>query len=137
MIKYILFLIFATTVTYAEVPSSYIQINPSFKLGKYENGNHFLDAQFMSFNYQATPYFSFSGNASVGFTAPRDNFSAMNHYINKLTFRTTYRPYSKIGYFAEASYSNMISGANNQVAYFGYGNYQAVGVEINWIEFEK
>ena len=113
----------------------YLQFNPAFKLGKYENGNYFLDAKFMGLNYQVNKYFSFSGEAAVGFTANRnDSPWNLNHYMNRLTVRTTYRPTGSLGIFAEANFSNLINGNSYPVTYFQTGNYQAVGVVFDFLE---
>ncbi len=114
---------------------NYIRINPKIKLGKYENGNHFLDFVPAKFNWHINPFFSVAGGASVGFTAPRNSALAFNHYTNRLTVRATYRPLGNLGYFVESSWSNIIEGATNPVPYFRTGNYQAVGVEMDLIEF--
>lgn len=114
--------------------TNYLKINPKIKLGKYENGNHFLEMVFGKFNYRVNDYFSVAGGASVGFTAPRSDWAKLNHYTNRLTVRATYRPRKQMGFFYEANYSNLIDGNTNPVTYFRTGNYQAIGVEYDWIE---
>jgi len=137
--KVVILLIFTmASMDNADTIERYIQFNPAFKLGKYENGNYFLDAKFMGFNYQVNRYFSFSGEAAVGFTANRnDSPGNLNHYMNRLTVRTTYRPVGRVGVFAEANFSNLIQGANSPVTYFQTGNYQAVGVVFDFLEIPR
>ena len=118
-----------------KTPKSYISINPKLKLGKFENGNYFMDFVPAKFNWHVNPWFSFSGGASVGFTAPRNaGLGSLNHYMNRLTVRATYRPLGRLGLFAEANFSNLIDGNNSPVTYFRTGNYQAIGVEYRWLE---
>lgn len=134
----ILMILTMTSIAFSEQVERYLQFNPAFKLGKYENGNYFLDAKFMGFNYQVNKYFSFSGDAAVGFTANRnDSPGNLNHYMNRLTVRTTYRPVGRVGVFAEANFSNLISGNSSPVTYFQTGNYQAVGVVFDFLEIRK
>ena len=136
----IILLAISTSTNHAKYKEikSYIQFNPTFKLGKYDNSNYFLDAQFFCANYQVNRYLSFSGDASVGFTADRaGSFMNMNHYMNKLTFRTTYRPNGIVGLFAEANFSNIIDGSSAPVTYFRTGNYQAVGISFDFLEITK
>ena len=122
---------------------SYIRVNPKLKLGKVENGNHFLDVVFGKFNWRINNQFAVAGGASVGFTAPRSSFAKMNHYMNRLTVKASYRPFGGLSYFVEANFSNLIDGSNNPVGYFrtGFpeqsGNYQAIGIEFDWFEFTK
>ena len=119
-----------------ETPKSYISINPKLKLGKFENGNYFLEFLPAKFNWHVNEFFSVAGGASVGFTGPRGSFGGFNHYMNRLTVRSTYRPFKGLGIFAEANFSNIIDGANNPVTYFRTGNYQAIGVTYEWMEVE-
>ena len=119
-------------------PDSYISINPKLKLGKHENGNYFMDFIPAKFYWHANPFFSFSGEASVGFTAPRAGSAfAHNHYANRLLVRATYRPFGKLGVFAEANFSNLIDGNNSPVTYFRTGNYQAIGFEYRWLSIRR
>jgi len=117
---------------------AFIQFSPNIKLGKYENGNYFLDFVPAKVYWKVNDKVSFYGEASVGFTAPRSGrFFNMNHYTNRLTFKTTYRPYGDLGFFVEANFSNIIPGSSDDVTYFRTGNYQAIGVEITSINFYR
>ncbi len=122
---------------------SYIRINPKVKVGKVENGNHFMDVVFGKFNWRLNDQFAVAGGASVGFTAPRSSVAKMNHYMNRLTVKASYRPFGGLSYFVEANFSNLIDGSNNPVGYFRTGlpgqsgNYQAIGIEFDWFEFTK
>lgn len=127
-------------------PDSHIRVNPKVKLGKYENGNHFMELLLGKFNWRINEVFSFAGGASVGFTAPRSSFTKMNHYMNLLVLRATYRPpfLGNLGVFVEGGFSNLIEGNSNPVGYFrtalpggGSGNYQAIGFEFDWLEITR
>lgn len=123
---------------------SYIRVNPKIKMGKYENGNHFTELVLGKVNWHINEQFSIAGGASVGFTAPRSNALKLNHYMNLLVLRATYRPpsWGNLGLFVEGGFSNLIDGNTNPVGYFrtsnpggGSGNYQAIGIEFDWLEF--
>ena len=134
MKKIVFVLLMSLTYNLSFALESYINFNPKVKLGKYENGNYFLDAVFAKANYRVNDYLSFSGGASVGFTAPRGGFGRFNHYMNRVNVRSTYRPFRRVGFFAEANFSNIIDGANAPVDYFSTGNYQAIGMEIDFLK---
>lgn len=131
--KIFLTLLFSSVLIASNI-QEYIKIKSSAKLGKQENGNYFMDINFLEVDYSPFKYLSINGNAKVGFTAPRGgSWSAQNHYVNSLNVRTVYKPLGRIGYFVEANFSKRIPGNDKDVSYFITDNYQAVGIEIEFL----
>lgn len=131
MIKTILTTVLIAASSIHAINERYIQVHPQLKLGKYENGNYFMDARFMELHYDFTEQFSFSGSASVGFTAERNSgILNQNHYTNIINIKSIFRPFKNgaIEFFVESNFSNLVEGNNSSVDYFRTGNYQAVGI---------
>ena len=137
--KKILFLFFIFTVPaifFAAELDNYLLISPQLKYGKIENGNYFLEAQFMKFNWHVDQKMSIEGGLSTGFTASRDGAGRMNHAVNRMGVKLIYRPFDSLGFFVEGNYAQKIKGASNDVSYFMYENFQAVGVQLDIAKFK-
>ena len=107
-----------------------LYISPQLKLGKIENGNGFMEIQYIKFRYDITPKYTLQGGLSTGFTSPRESPLHYNHSVNRLGLKFTYRPFDRLGFFVEGSFTDNIGGSTHPVSYLVYDNYQAVG--INW-----
>lgn len=99
-------------------------------IGKIENGNSFMEIQYMKGRYDFGQKYTLEGGISTGFTGPRSNITQQNHSINRLGVKFTYRPIDRLGFFYEGSFTDNIAGQSNPVSYFVYDNYQTIGV--NW-----
>ena len=116
-----------------------LNIRPQLKVGKIENGNGFFEMQYVKFRYDFTHKYTLSGGLSTGFTSPRASILSMNHSVNRLGIKFTYRPFDELGFFFEGSLVDNIEGATNPASYFAYDNFQAIGIswDIRTYKFSK
>lgn len=134
MIKNIfLGVLFLSTALIASEPQVVRELNvrPTIKFGKIENGNGFMELQYLSWDWYFDKRISLEGSISTGFTAPRDALTRYNHNNNRLEVRVTYRPRANLGFFLEGGFTDRIIGSNNDVSYFKMNNYQAVGISLD------
>lgn len=126
--KYLLIVLIALFVQVGAQADLRITTSPEFKVGKMENGNFFMEATPLRQVYSFGDNFRTTIKASVGFTAPRENKSAMNHYMNSFLVKSEI-VLGMFVMFAEFNWGKMIEGASSSVSYFD-GTYQAIGVSL-------
>lgn len=115
---------------YAKELESYLSIQPQVKIGKIENGNGFLELQYVKLDYFINEQFRLQGGVSTGFTSPRADVMSFNHYVNRVGIKATYQVNDRLGVFLEGNFASLISGANNPVSYFTEDTYQAFGASV-------
>jgi hypothetical protein len=126
--KYLLIALIALSVPLSAQSGLTITTSPEFKVGKMENGNFFMEATPLRQTYAFGNNFRTKIKASVGFTAPRESKSAMNHYMNSFLVRSEI-VLGMVVMFAEFNWGSIIEGAANEASYFD-GTYQAIGVSL-------
>lgn len=111
-------------------PMAALQIHTEseFKVGKMENGNFFVGLTPFNQTYMFNKIFSTQVKLGVGFTAPRANKAAMNHYMNSILVRNELK-FGNIILGMEFNWGNIISGAANPVSVFDQ-TYQAIYTKV-------
>ena len=122
-------MIFANKMQSQEI-ESYLYVRPQIKFGKIENGNSFLELEYLRIEYQLNEKIILEGDASTGFTGNRSDILRLNHNVNKIGMKATYKINDAVGVFLEGSFAQKIPGHSYDVSYFRNDTYQAVGINI-------
>ena len=112
-----------------------LYLSPEIKFGKMENGNGFMELNYLKLKYDFTYKYTIEGSVSTGFTSSRNKIRSYNHAVNRLGIKFTYRPFDSLGFFFEGYLIDNIEGATNPASYFVYNNYQAIGLSWDIKEF--
>ncbi len=108
----------------------HVDTRPEFKVGKMENGAFFMELTPFNQMYTFNKRFRTNFKMGVGFTAPRENKRAMNHYVNTILVRNEL-VLNHVILFAEFNWGNYIEGWLDPSSYFS-GTYQAIGFNLEF-----